>query len=53
MLQLNDEELVAHLFRLIDEMNDRNSWEDSNHYAALTVEFQNARAEVLRRMKSG
>jgi hypothetical protein len=53
MLELNDADLVAHMLRLVNDMNDPNSWDDPNHYAALTVAFQDTRAEILRRMNRG
>jgi hypothetical protein len=53
MHDFQDDELIAHLLRLVNDMNDPNSWDDPNHYAALTVAFQDTRAEILRRMVGG
>jgi len=51
MLDFQDDELIAHLLRLVNDMNDPNSWEDPNHYAALSVALNDTRHEILRRMR--
>jgi hypothetical protein len=50
MDEFDNEELVDHMFRLVNEMNDPNSWKEPNHYFELTVAFQDTRREILRRM---
>jgi hypothetical protein len=50
---MQDDELIAHMLRLVNDMNDPNSWEDPEHYAALTSAFQDTRREILRRMRDG
>ncbi len=47
---MSDEELLAHLLRLVDDMNDPNSWEAPDHYAALTAAFHDTRHAILKRM---
>ena len=46
----DNEELVGHLLKVIDDLNDPHSWADTNHYHALTAHFVNVRNEILRRM---
>ena len=53
MCLLQDDELIAHLLRLVNDMNDPNSWEDPAHYAALTSAFHDTRREILGRMRDG
>jgi hypothetical protein len=50
---MQDDELIAHMLRLVNDMNDPNSWDDPNHYAELTAAFHDARHEILRRMRGG
>ena len=52
MNELQNDELIAHLLRLVNDMNDPNSWADQNHYSELTVAFHDTRQEILRRMNS-
>jgi hypothetical protein len=53
MHDFQNDELIAHLLRLVNDMNDSNSWEDPNHYAALSAALSDTRHEILRRMRSG
>ena len=50
MKEMSDEELIAYLVKLTNEMRDFSTWEDANRYAAETVAFHSARQEILRRM---